>query len=301
MKRVLVIRLSALGDFVLSFRAFAAIRAHHPEAEITLLTTRPYVALAEASPWFDRVVADARPAFWDVPGLLRLRRDLAGYDMTYDLQTSGRSSWYFHLAGRPAWSGIASGCSHPQRGPARARMHTLERQEDQLRLTGVDVFPTPDLAFLTDRPVPPLPTRFVVLVPGASAHRGVKRWPAAKYGALGTLLVARGLMPVIVGGRDEIAVAAEICAVCPQAVDLTGQTDVLDIFASAARAAFVVGNDTGPTHMAAAAGAKVIALFSGESDPAMNAPRGADGSWGVVLRETVLADMSVQRVAAALP
>lgn len=301
MKRVLVIRLSALGDFVLSFRAFAAIRAHHADAEITLLTTRPYVAMAEASPWFDRVVVDARPAFWDLPGLLRLRRDLSGFGMTYDLQTSGRSSWYFHLAGRPAWSGIASGCSHPQRGAARERMHTLERQEDQLRLAGVSVFPTPDLAFLTDRPVPPLPARFAVLVPGASAHRGVKRWPAAKYGALGTMLLARGLVPVIVGGRDEMAAAAEICAVCPQAVDLTGQTDVLDVFAIAARAAFVVGNDTGPTHMAAAAGARVIALFSGESDPGMNAPRGPDGSWAVVLREPVLADMSVRRVAAALP
>ncbi len=301
MKRVLVIRLSALGDFVLSFRAFAAIRAHHADSEITLLTSRPYVALAEASPWFDRVLVDARPAFWDLPGLLRLRRDLSGFGMTYDLQTSGRSSWYFQLAGRPAWSGIASGCSHPQRGAARERMHTLERQEDQLRLAGVSAFPTPDLAFLTDRPVPPLPARFAVLVPGASAHRGVKRWPAAKYGALGTMLVARGLVPVIVGGRDEMAAAAEICAVCPQAVDLTGQTDVLDIFAIAARAAFVVGNDTGPTHMAAAAGARVIALFSGESDPGMNAPRGPDGSWAVVLREKVLADMSLQRVAAALP
>ena len=301
MTRVLVIRLSALGDFVLSFRAFAAIREHHREAEITLLTTRPYVALAEASPWFDRVVVDERPAFWDLPGLMRLRRDLRGYAMTYDLQTSGRSSWYFHLAGRPAWSGIARGCSHPQSGPARERMHTLERQQDQLRLAGINVFPTPDLAFLTDRPVPPLPARFVVLVPGASAHRGVKRWPAAKYGELAVILMARGLTPVIVGGRDEMALAAEILAACPQAVDLTGQTDVLDIFAIAARAVFVVGNDTGPTHMAAAAGRRVVALFSGESDPQMNAPRGADGAWSTVLREQVLADMSVQRVAASLP
>ncbi len=301
MKRVLVIRLSALGDFVVSFRAFAAIRAHHAETEITLLTTQRYVALAEASPWFDRVVVDDRPAFWDMSGLLRLRRALSGFGMTYDLQTSGRSSWYFHLAGRPAWSGIALGCSHPQRGPARERMHTLERQEDQLRLAGISVFPTPDLAFLTDRPVPPLPDRFVMLVPGASAHRGVKRWPAAKYGALGTLLVARGLVPVVLGGQDEVPLGAAIRAACSHAIDLTGKTAVLDIFAIAARAAFAVGNDTGPTHMAAAAGCPVIALFSAESDPQMNAPRGADGSWSTVLRERVLADMTVARVAASLP
>ena len=48
MRRVLVIKLGALGDFVQGFGPFAAIRAHHPTAHITLLTTRPFAALAEA-------------------------------------------------------------------------------------------------------------------------------------------------------------------------------------------------------------------------------------------------------------
>ena len=301
MSRILVIRLSALGDFVLSFRAFAAIRAHHADAEITLLTTAPYVALAEASPWFDHVFADDRPGLWNVPALLRLRQLLRGFAMTYDLQTSGRTSWYCQLAGRPPWSGIARGCSHPQPGPARERMHTFERQEDQLRLAGVTEFATPDLSFLNRHAVPPLPHRYALLIPGASAHRPVKRWPVERYGELAALLVARGLAPVVLGGHDETPLGAAIRAACPNAIDLTGKTAVLDIFAIAAQAAFAVGNDTGPTHMAAAAGCPVIALFSGESDPQMNAPRGADGTWSSVLREPVLADMSVARVAAALP
>ncbi len=301
MTRILVIRLGALGDVVMSFGPFAAIRAHHPGAEITLLTTKPFAGLAEAAPWFDRVEIDARPAPWDIPGLLRLRRQLAGFDMVYDLQTSGRSGWYFHLAGRPPWSGHVRGCRYPQIGPERERMHTIERQRDQLRIAGITAFPRPDLSFLTRRAVPALPERFGLLVPGASAHRPGKRWPAAKYGALARVLAGRGLVPVVIGGKDEVPLAAEILATCPGAVDLTAKTALLDIFAIAARAALVVGNDTGPTHIAAAAGCPAVVLFSADSDPAMTAPRGPDGEWPTVIRVPVLADLPVERVAAALP
>lgn len=296
-----MIRLGALGDFVMSFSPFAAIRAHHPGAEITLLTTAPFAALGRAAPWFDRVEVDERPAWWDVAGLLRLRRQLGGFDRVYDLQTSGRSGWYFRLAGRPEWSGHVRGCAFAQLGPAREAMHTIERQRDQLRIAGVEAFPWPDIGFLTGRAVPDLPERFALLVPGASAHRPGKRWPAARYGALARVLLGRGLVPVVIGGADEAGLAGEILAACPGAVSLAGRTGLLDIFAIAARAALVVGNDTGPTHIAAAAGCPAVVLFSHDSDPAMTAPRGPDGGWPVVLRVPVLADLTVERVAAALP
>ena len=299
--RVLVIRLGALGDVVMSFGPFAAIRAHHPGAEITLLTTKPFAALGATAPWFDRVAIDERPAAWNLAGLLRLRRQLAGFDMVYDLQTSGRSGWYFHLAGRPEWSGNVRGCRYPQRGSERERMHTIERQRDQLGIAGISAFPTPDLSFLTQRPTPALPSRFALLVPGASAHRPGKRWPAARYGELARVLVGRGLTPVVIGGKDEVALAAEILAACPDSIDLMAKTGLLDIFAIAARAALVVGNDTGPTHIAAAAGCPAVVLFSHDSDPTMTAPRGPDGSWPTAIRVPVLADLTVERVAAALP
>ena len=112
-RRVLVIKLGALGDVVLAFGPFAAVRAHHPGAHVALLTTAPFAGLARASPWFDAVHVDAKPAWWDLPGLRRLAALLRGFDLVYDLQTSARSSRYFRLAGRPRWSGIARGASHP--------------------------------------------------------------------------------------------------------------------------------------------------------------------------------------------
>lgn len=301
MRRILVVRLSALGDVVLSFGPFAAIRAHHPYAEITLLTTKPYAALMDDAPWFDRVVVDERPSWWNLPGVARLRATLRGFDFAYDLQTSARSSWYFRLAGKPPWSGIARGCSHRQSDPARERMHTIERQRDQLRLAGISAFPRPDLSWLTNRPVPPLPERFAMLVPGAAPQRPRKRWPVRGFAELAAILHARGLTPVVVGTSSEAPLADVIRQACPGAVDLTGRTAMADLFAVAARAALAIGNDTGPMHVAAATGCRCIVLFSHDSDPELTAPRGPDGAWPAILRVPDLADLPVERVAALLP
>jgi ADP-heptose:LPS heptosyltransferase len=299
--RILVIRLGALGDFVQSFPPFAAIRAHHPAAEITLLTTAPFAALARLCPWFDRVDVDARPPWWNLAGLRHLRRQLAGFAFVYDLQTSGRSSRYFRLAGRPPWSGIARGCSHPQRDRAREVMHTRERQADQLRLAGIAHVPSPDLTFLTSRPTADLPRPYALLVPGAAPHRPAKRWPAARFGELAAILAERGQTPVVIGAAADAGLAATIRAACPDAIDLTGKTALADLFALAAGAELAVGNDTGPMHIAAAAGCPSLVLFGRDSDPSLTAPRTPDGGFAAVLRAPVLADLPTPRVVAALP
>ncbi len=301
--RILVIRLGALGDFVLSFAPFAAIRAHHPGAEITLLTTAPFAALAERAPWFDRVSVDRRPSWWQVGGIARLARQLRGFDLVYDLQTSARSARYFRLAGRPPWSGVAPGCSLPHANPARDGMHTLERQHEQLEMAGIAEFPTPDLAWLAG-PGPEgfgLAPPYALLVPGAAPHRPEKRWPAPRFGALAAVLARRGLIPVVLGTAAEAPLAAAIRAAAPATRDLTGHTSIADIAALAAGATLAVGNDTGPMHLITATGCPSLVLFSAASDPALTAPRGPHGAWPTVLRVADLADLPLERVEAALP
>lgn len=300
MRRILIIRLGALGDFVLSFAPFAAIRSHHPGALVTLLTTPPFAGLAAHAPWFDRVLVDERPAWWDVPGLIQLARRLRGFDFVYDLQTSGRSSRYFLLAGFPPWSGIAPFCSHPHTNPNRTRMHTLERQRDQLAAAGIHDLARPDLSWIKGASFD-LPTPYALLVPGAALHRPRKRWPAAHFADLAQRLAARGLTPVVVGGMAEQTLARGIRSACPQTIDLTGRTAIADIATLARRARLAIGNDTGPMHLAAAVGCRCIVLFSDDSDPDRTAPRGPGGEWPIVLREPDLADLPVDRVAAALP
>ncbi|ACI51906.1 glycosyl transferase family 9 [Gluconacetobacter diazotrophicus PA1 5] len=299
MTRILVIKLGALGDLVQAFAPFAAIRAHHRSASVTLLTTAPFAALMRASPWFDRVEVDSRPSWRNLRGLAALRRTLVGYDMVYDLQTSGRSSRYFRLAGRPAWSGIAAGAGWPHDNPHRDVMHTRARQRDQLRRAGIAQVPDPDLSWLAGGG-PVLPAPYALLVPGAAPHRPAKRWPAERFGALACRLHQRGLTPVIVGTQAESGLAAIIRAACPAARDLTGRTGLPDLAGLAARAALAVGNDTGPMHLAAAMGCPATVLFSRDSDPSLTAPLGRAPGQVRVLRVDDLATLSVDRVAACL-
>ena len=292
---ILVIKLGALGDVVLAFQPFADIRAHHPGARITLLTTAPFGFLAGA-PWFDDVVIDRRPRWWDVAGVLTLRRALRGFDLVYDLQTSGRSSRYFRLAGRPTWSGIARGASLRHVNPRRDVLHTVERQRDQLAVAGVPPGPPVELGWLTAPSAIEGP--FALLVPGAAMHRPGKRWPAESFGALAAMLAAQGVRPMVVGSRQDAPWAAIIGLACPEALDLTGKTTLPEVAGLAARAAVAVGNDTGPMHLAAAAGCPCVVLFGADSDPALTAPRGGSVT---VLRVDHLADLPVDRVAAVLP
>jgi ADP-heptose:LPS heptosyltransferase len=273
--RILVIKLAALGDFVQAFGPFAAIRAHHPGARITLLTTPPFRALGEAAPWFDEVWSDGRPDWTNLPAVLRLALRLrrAGFARVYDLQTSSRSSRYRWFVGRGAeWSGIARGASHPDADPQRDFLHTMERQRGQLRAAGITDFPEPALDWLAaDVADFGLPEGFALLLPGASPLRPAKRWPAAQFAEVAAAL---GRPVVIGGGPAESPIAREILTRVPDALDLTGRTDLRQLAAVARRAALAIGNDSGPTHMAAAAGCPTLALFGDDSDPALCAPRG---------------------------
>jgi ADP-heptose:LPS heptosyltransferase len=289
--RILVIKHGALGDICLAFPAFAAIRAAHEAAAITLLTTAPYAAFLAAAPWFDHMIVDQRPSFWNMPGILRLRHRLRDFDFVYDLQTSQRSSLYRHLTGRPRpdWSGIARGASHPHADPARDRLHTRERLQGQLRDAGIAALAAPDLTWLTQADIArfDLPAAFTLLVPGAAAHRPAKRWP--HFGRLAPVL---GEPVVVVGAAGEGV---------GQGIDLTGLTSLGELAAIIGRARRAIGNDTGPMHLAAALGVPSVVLFSAASDPAVTAPRMPDGGWPGILRAADLSDLTVAQVLAALP
>ncbi len=298
--RILVIKLGALGDFVQAMGPAAAIRAHHRGAEITLLTTAPYAELAEAAPYFDHVWIDRRPRTFDLAGWWCFRRRLRGarFDRVYDLQTSDRSSFYHWLMGRPEWSGIARGASHPHDNPERDRMHTLERQAEQLRRAGVAAVPPPDVGWAAREVghfglTPPL----LLLVPGGSAHRPAKRWPAESYAEVAALAARHGVTPVVLGGAAETGLAATIREHEPATRDLTGRTSHGEIVGLAKLAWRSVGNDTGPMHLIVAAGCPATVLYSAASDPALTAPRGKEVQ---ILCRRRLADLPVEEVAATL-
>lgn len=304
MTRILVIKLSALGDVVLALGPFQAIRRHHVADHITLLTTAPYAELAQMSGWFDEIWTDPRPSLFQVGAWLAFRRRLraAKFSRVYDLQTSDRSSAYFRLFSRtqrPEWSGIVPGCSHPHANSGRDRMHTVERQAEQLAMAGIAEVPRPDVAWLDADIVPfALDEPFVLLVPGAAAHRPAKRWSVSAYGELARRLLVRGSQPVLLGTETERDVLDALIDQVPGVVNLIARTGFAEIAGLARCAEAAVGNDTGPMHLIAAVGCPALVLFSGESDPVISRPRGPAVE---LIRVDDLAALSVDKVEHRIP
>jgi ADP-heptose:LPS heptosyltransferase len=288
--RVLVIKLGALGDFVQAFAAFRQIRQAHAGDRITLLTTKPYAELAQASGLFDRVETDGRPK--GIGAALRLfgRLRAAGYGRVYDLQTSSRSRWFLYafLPRLPQWSGISRGASHRQTRPDRDALHNLDRMADQLHVAGIGPAcgpgeaPSPDLSWaaqvagaepetlMTSLGLQP---PFALLAPGASAVKPEKCWPVQAYAELAARLQEAGLQIAVVGGAAEAALFPLIATRAPGAVDLTGKTGLVELASLGTRARLAIGNDSGPTHLLACAGAPGLMLMSRATDPAHCAPR----------------------------
>jgi ADP-heptose:LPS heptosyltransferase len=315
-EKVLVIKLGPLGEFIQALAAAKLIRDYHVGARITLLTTEPFRAFGEKCPYFDVVEHDGQPRTPKATADLIARIRAAKYEVVYDLQASGRTNNYFQALRPwpPLWSGAAPGCSHPHANEDRMRMHMLDRLAEQLRFAGVTSgyppgdSPMPDLAWVRRslRDPPRLQPNFfgvkgpfVMLIPGSSAHRPESsRWPAAKYAELARRIAARGVTPVVVGAADERAIGAVVAKAEPRAKNLVTRTDLFQVASLAERASFALGTDTGPMHIAAAAGAPCLVLFSADSEPERCAPRGRRGA--AILTAENLADLPVDEVDRAL-
>src|SRR5205085_204860 len=116
-----------------------------------------------------------------------------------------------------------------------------------------------------------------VLHPGGGANPGMrlesKRWPVERFAAMGARLWAQGLRPVVVCGRGEEQLGAELAAGLPGAIELGARLSLAGLGAVAERAGLYVGNDSGPTHLALAVGAPTVAVF-GPSDERRYGPFG---------------------------
>jgi len=257
--RVLIVRFSSLGDVVLTTPLLRAIRARHPEADITFVVRSRYADVLAGNPAVNRVATLA-------PGeplrALAKRLDPATYDAQIDLQSSARSRRLRRLLGgtwgvvdRRRWARLALiwlGIDRYHRHlPAVEQFFEAAGALD-VRPDGrpAEVFPTADDEA---RAAALVPEGAVVLVPGARS--ATKRWPAAHWRGLADRLATRGLRLAAVGSEDERPLLGG-----PGVIDAYG----LPLRATAAvlrRARVVVANDSGLMHLATAVGRPVIVLL----------------------------------------
>jgi ADP-heptose:LPS heptosyltransferase len=299
--RILVIKLSAFGDFAAVMGPFRAIRDYHPRARITLLTTPPFEEWAKMGGWFDEVWTNGRPK--SVPGFLKLVKQTraAHFDRVYDLQTNGRTNLLYQMLrpNTPEWSGVAWGASHPHANPRRDYIHGFKAKREQLLMAGIANVPDTDSSWTAKLPVRfNIPKPYALLVPGAAAHRPGKRWPVERFAALASALSSRGFTPVVIGSELESPLADAIKNEAPDTLSLTGKTTFADLAVLGRDAALAVGNDTGPMHLFATTGCPMLVLFGADSSPEMSAPHGAHVR---SLQAKPISNLTVEQALNALP
>lgn len=293
-ERILLVRLSALGDVVQSLAALAALRAARPQSEIGWLVEDRHGGVLHGHPQIDRVFVFERTK-GPLRAALRVRREMRAWrpDVAVDLQGNLRSAVLTRLSGAARRIGLAAG--EAREGAHLFATETVPRGPDRehradraLRL----------LAPLGARPgpsavPPPIPGEasaamssalsalgaadggYALLVPGTSDFGAFKRWPAARFGELAARLAAeRGLPSLVAYGPGQRGLAEAAVAASGGAARLAPETRGLgELLALLRGAALVVGADSGPVVLASLLGTRTVVLF-GPKDPAVYAPRG---------------------------
>tara|TARA_R110002095_G_scaffold144870_3_gene125291 strand:+ start:3647 stop:4588 length:942 start_codon:yes stop_codon:yes gene_type:complete len=301
-EKILVIKLSALGDFMQALGPMAAIRKHHPNAHITLLTTKMFKIFGKKCGYFDAVWIDERPKLFDFSKWLTLRKTLLGGDFSrvYDLQNNDRTNLYFKLFPKghcPEWVGAANGASHQNKSPERIAGTAFDGHRQTLSMAGIQDIEIDPLDWVDeDLSTFALKPPFVLLVPGSAPQHPQKRWPVKSYAQLAQLLNDKGYQIVLLGTTAEKEITAHIAQQCSNCLNLTEQTSLLQIAALARQASAAIGNDTGPMHIIGPTQCNSIVLFSAHSDPKRHAPKG-DNVY--VLQESNLDDLAVDTVMAS--
>ena len=280
-RRIAVLRSNGIGDFVVAIPALEALRAAYPEATVTYLgdTWHPELLNSRPGPWDEVVVvppfpgvrngesadadgADVRAFFAEQQG--------RGYDLAVQLHGGGGNSNPFvsRLGARVTAGSRDRGAPELDRTtPYVYFQHETLRFLEVVALVGappVSLEPSltvtaADHAAATaaladdDRPL-------VLLHPGASDQR--RQWPTESFAAVADALAARGADVAVVGVAGDRPAAASIADAMRQPLtDLTGRLSLSATTGLLARAAVMIGNDSGPRHVAAAVGTATVGIF----------------------------------------
>ena len=287
-RRILVVRLSALGDVLLATPAVRALKKRFPNAEIDWLVESGYLPLLEENPHARPVPYDKGGRHRRLAGLLTLREELerGGYDLVIDLQNKAKT-WLLR--------GVADhAVSLKKRAPGEALQALFGKDAILTRAHAVDLFlealqplgvtadgSTLDLV-LSQRSRDQaealgLPANAVGLAPGARWE--TKRWPAERFAALATSFAAQGLQLVLIGGPGDREALAAVRAALPSTLQPkdTSTLGVGGLAAAIAGLKLLVAGDSGPVHIASAVGTPVLAIF-GPTSPLRWRPLGANSA-----------------------
>jgi heptosyltransferase I len=283
-RKILIVKPSSLGDIVHSLPFLNAVKLHFPKAEVHWVVAKGFEGLLDGHPMIDRlwvINKDTWKKIKNVKGTISELKTLSQglkkekYDLVIDLQGLLRSGMITAATGARIRIGFkeareGSGFFYTHKIEGGKDIHAVERYLKIAAFLGCDCT---DISF----PFPPsdLPSSFAlnkdyaVIVPGTRWK--TKLWPAEEFGQLAARLP---LQSVIVGSSTDKDIASLIVSLSKgKAISLAGKTSLKELIGIMRDAKFVVSNDSGPMHIAAALGIPVFAIF-GPTDPAKTGPYG---------------------------
>lgn len=281
--RVLLIRLSALGDVLFALETVASLKAERPDVTIDFLVEDRFASLLAGHPQIDRVLAFPRRRKRGIPRFWRELRQVR-YDAALDLHGILKSVLQLRVARADRKLGFAAPPSREgahRWTPATVALpdplpHRAEWGLHLLRALGLRGEPARAQLGGSPTAVACWGKRRgarIVLHPGTSDFAAFKRWPIEKHAELARRLMAAGHEVVVSHGPGELALVAPILAAAPGLRTFDGgELGLLGLAAAYSDADLLVAPDTGPLHIAAAVGCRTVALF-GPKDPCLYAPR----------------------------
>jgi lipopolysaccharide heptosyltransferase I len=286
MDRILIVRMSALGDIVHALPVLAALRRVWPAAKVDWIVDEAYASiLTLAEGLNERVIV--RKKGGGVAGYLDAVRHLRAqrYDAALDLQGLLKSAVWARISGAARVIGFdrahlrepMAALVYTETVVPRDATHVIQKNLSLLNAlnipTGEVSLPLKADADADTRAAIAAaggPRRYVVLNPGAAWPN--KRWPAERFGELAAQIRARfGLPTMVTWGPNERALAEAVVAASAGAATPAPPTAIADLAAIMRDAALVVSGDTGPLHIAAAMGTPLVGLY-GPTWPERNGP-----------------------------
>ncbi len=292
--RILLIKLSSIGDVIHALPVAAALRRRFPRAYLAWAVGKAAAEAVVGNPHLDETLiiggGGGGPGVRALPPLsapMALGRALQeiGFDLAMDMQGLFRSALVAFLSGardRVGFRNLQEGAfllSNRRVVPDRRDVHAVEGYFGFARALGAPVEPVDfsvtvgeqdeaHAAGLLDGAPSP-----IALIPGARWLS--KRWPPAFFALVADMLAEQtGAHSVVVGTGSDTPLAAAIAAAARHPIaDLTGRTTLKQCAALLRRCRLAIGNDTGPMYLAAAMGTPTVAVF-GPTDARRLGPYG---------------------------
>lgn len=293
-KRILIIKLRAIGDVIMATPFIENIRRHFPDSRITFLTEPASEDIIKSNPYLDDIIIlnkkywNQQPIWQSLKLQMEFYKKLRGnkFDMVFDLFGNPRSALLALISGAPERIGFGfrfrKYCYTRVIKPRGGELHEVDFNLDALTAMDIPVISrrlhleisnaasqSADAWMAENRPAG---KHIVGINPGGGWD--IKRWPPEKFGKLADELISRfGVGVILLWGPGEESILEAVKTAMESPPTTIPETTLEELGAFISHCRLIVSNDSGPMHMAVALDIPTVGIF-GPTNPHLQGPFG---------------------------